>query len=139
MTELTPIPTEQRHVYYDALVAGRAEAERLGYGMLDDRIFAAFHRALYRPMLDAHEKAVLNEASAKLVAWADESGDKSLTGPAGTRRRTLHAAARKIAPEWTTAEVAQAFVETMRGQRPGFICHTDAAGQSIPPSEEPTR
>lgn len=52
MAELTPIPAEHRAIYYDALRAGRAEAERLGVKLLDDRIFIAFHRALYRQMLD---------------------------------------------------------------------------------------
>lgn len=58
MSELTPIPTDQRHAYLDALTAGRDEAERLGYGAMDDRVFASFHRALYRPMLDAHAAEV---------------------------------------------------------------------------------
>ena len=51
MAELTPIPAEHRKVYYDALLAGGAEAERLGYVPIDDRIFAAFYRTLYRPMV----------------------------------------------------------------------------------------
>lgn len=70
MNELTPIPAEQRRVYYDALRAGRAEAERLGYGPMDDRVFAAFHRALYRPMLDAaraDERAKAAEEIAKAI------------------------------------------------------------------------
>lgn len=63
MAELTPIPAEHRAIYYDALRAGRAEAERLGVSLLDDRIFLAFHRALYRPMLDlANAQAVVDAA-----------------------------------------------------------------------------
>lgn len=70
MTDLTPIPAEQRAAYYDALLAGRAEAERLGYGPIDDRIFAAFHRALYRPMVDAaraDERAKVAEDIARAI------------------------------------------------------------------------
>lgn len=58
MPELTPIPADQRQAYLSALVVGRQEAERLGYGLIDDRIFGAFHRALYSPMLHAHAREV---------------------------------------------------------------------------------
>jgi hypothetical protein len=67
MTTLTPIPAEQRAAYYDALLAGRAEAARLGIPLLDDRIFIAFHRALYRPMLDAHGERIATAIEAKRV------------------------------------------------------------------------
>lgn len=52
MSDLTPIPAEQRRIYHEALRAGLAEAERRGLE-LDALPFAAFHRALYRPMIDA--------------------------------------------------------------------------------------
>lgn len=56
MADLTPIPTEHRKVYYAALLAGRAEAERLGYPLLDDRIFGEFWAAIrsaYTPLIVA--------------------------------------------------------------------------------------
>lgn len=68
MSDLTPIPTEQRRAYYDALLAGRDEAARLGYGLMDDRVFAAFHRALYGPMLDAHEAEVRAKVAEEIAA-----------------------------------------------------------------------
>lgn len=71
MAELTPIPAEQRRAYYDALLAGRDEAARLGYGLLDDRIFSAFHRELYRPMLDAHEASVRAKIAEEIRAEAE--------------------------------------------------------------------
>lgn len=57
MSELTPIPAAHRHLYHEALRAGLAEAERRELD-LDALPFAEFHRALYRPLLDAHEAEV---------------------------------------------------------------------------------
>lgn len=67
MAELTPIPAEHRKVYYDALLAGRAEAERLGYPMLDDRIFAAFDRAQRGPMVELIVAATRRQDDAVLL------------------------------------------------------------------------
>jgi hypothetical protein len=62
------IPAEHRKVYYDALLAGRAEADRLGCGLLDDRIFAAFHRALYRPTVKLIEADTQRKVAKEIEA-----------------------------------------------------------------------
>jgi hypothetical protein len=55
------------------------------------------------------EKAVRLAASDELAAWANEIPEgERLTGPRGTRHRTLMAAARKVLPPMTMAEVADA-------------------------------
>lgn len=70
MSELTPIPAEHRKVYYDALLAGRAEAERLGYPMLDDRIFAAFDRAQRGPLAELIVATTRRQVAEELRAEA---------------------------------------------------------------------
>jgi len=55
--ELTVIPRAHREIYYNALLAGRDEAERLGW-VADDRPFTKFHQALYRPMVDQIEGGI---------------------------------------------------------------------------------
>lgn len=76
MSDLTPIPAEHRRAYYDALLAGRAEAQRLGVPLIDDRIFIAFHRALYRPMLDAHEREVRAKVAEEIARTIDDVGNR---------------------------------------------------------------
>jgi hypothetical protein len=67
MSELTPIPTEHRKVYYEALRAGLAEAERRGLE-LDALPFAAFHRALHGPMVELIEAATRRQVADELRA-----------------------------------------------------------------------
>lgn len=86
-SSLTPIPAEERAVYYDALRAGRAEAERLGYGAMDDRIFGAFWRVIretHTPVVadrDAQAEKVkalrsqLNEIK-DVVGWFEPGDEK---------------------------------------------------------------
>lgn len=62
MGELTSIPAEHRAIYHEALRAGLAEAERRGLE-LDALPFAAFHRALYRPMLDLAAAQAVRDAA----------------------------------------------------------------------------
>lgn len=76
-----------------------------------------------RPVI---ERAVREQAAQELITWADEGA----VGIPGTRRRTLHAAARKILPKMTLQEVAEAMA---RGDYVG--CHLDEAGRAIPPAE----
>ena len=57
------VPSEHRQLYLNAIHAGRAEAERLGYGLMDDRIFSTFFRALYQPLLDLHEREIREQVA----------------------------------------------------------------------------
>lgn len=72
MAELTPIPAEHRRVYYDALRAGRAEAERLGYPVMDDRIFGEFF-AVIRSGLIPLIAGQVRQATADDTKRADEA------------------------------------------------------------------
>jgi hypothetical protein len=72
------------------------------------------------------ERAVREQAAQELIAWADKDGDS----PLSARRRWLHAAARKIGPKMTDAEVIDALA---RGDFVG--CHLDDAGRAIPPTD----
>lgn len=70
MTKLTPIPADERAIYYDALRAGRAEAERLGCGAMDDRIFGAFWAAIrsaYAPLIAARAAEAERERIARAM------------------------------------------------------------------------
>jgi hypothetical protein len=74
VAELTPIPGTHRAVYYDALRAGRAEAERLGYPLLDDRIFGEFWAAIrsaYTPLIVADTRRKVAEEITDNVRNAD--------------------------------------------------------------------
>ena len=78
-------------------------------------------------------ETALNQAAADLTAWADENPDPDQSSPRAARRRTLHAAARRITPKMTDAEAAQAFMDLLSGRAPGFVCILDAAGRAVPP------
>lgn len=100
------IPSEHRRLYLDAIHAGRAEAERLGYGLMDDRIFSTFFRALYQPLLDLHERELREQAAAELIAWADTFAGGNATQR--RMRRHIHTCAQRVAPKPTPGEVLEA-------------------------------
>lgn len=61
----------------------------------------------FAEILTAHERMVLAKASALLMTRAQQYAD-TLTGPRASFRRGIEAAARRIAPKLTLAELAEA-------------------------------
>lgn len=137
MSHLTPIPAEHRAIAHDAITAARAELQRLGQDEPDGSVFAAFHRALYRPLLDAHERAVLIAAGQKLRDHAFATFEP--TGPEGTWHRATIAAARRIEPEPAEGEMQAAIAEllggmaALRAQGVNVIAVTDPRGRPARP------
>ena len=52
-------------------------------------------------------RAEREKAAQELIAWADEIVEPGISGPRAIRRRTLMAAASKITPKLTPAELAE--------------------------------
>lgn len=67
-------------------------------------------RAALAAVLERHEQMVLERASEKLMALAEEYAG-SPTGPRARWRRALHAAARHILPPLTPEQLADAIAD----------------------------